>query len=95
MNNPAYHIPALLPECIEGLNIKPDGTYVDVTFGGGGHSRGIIDCLGENDISSVWIKMKMHMPIESMILDSLSYMETSLFYRISCTSIRLTQWMVF
>jgi len=48
MNNPAYHIPALLPECIEGLNIKPDGTYVDVTFGGGGHSRGIIDCLGEN-----------------------------------------------
>ena len=34
-----YHIPAMLQETIEGLNIKPDGVYVDVTFGGGGHSR--------------------------------------------------------
>ena len=38
----AYHIPVLLEECIDGLNIKPDGIYVDVTFGGGGHSREII-----------------------------------------------------
>lgn len=45
MNAPVYHIPALLNECLNGLNIKPDGTYVDVTFGGGGHSRAIIDCL--------------------------------------------------
>lgn len=37
-----YHIPALLNETIEGLNIKPDGVYVDVTFGGGGHSRAIL-----------------------------------------------------
>ncbi|MCQ2291300.1 MAG: 16S rRNA (cytosine(1402)-N(4))-methyltransferase, partial [Muribaculaceae bacterium] len=36
-----YHIPALLQECMTGLDIKPDGTYVDVTFGGGGHSRAI------------------------------------------------------
>lgn len=37
-----YHIPALLNETIEGLNIKPEGVYVDVTFGGGGHSRAIL-----------------------------------------------------
>ena len=42
----AYHIPALLAETIEGLNIKPDGIYVDVTFGGGGHSREILKHLG-------------------------------------------------
>lgn len=40
--NAVYHIPAMLKETIEGLNIKPDGTYVDVTFGGGGHSRAIL-----------------------------------------------------
>ncbi len=43
-----YHIPVLLNESVEGLNIKPDGVYVDVTFGGGGHSRRIMECLGEN-----------------------------------------------
>lgn len=42
-----YHIPALLDECMEGLDIKPDGTYVDVTFGGGGHSRAIMSRLGD------------------------------------------------
>jgi len=40
-----YHIPALLEESIEGLSIRPDGTYVDVTFGGGGHSREILKRL--------------------------------------------------
>ena len=45
---PVYHIPALAPETIQGLDIKPDGTYVDVTFGGGGHSRAIMSCLGPN-----------------------------------------------
>lgn len=40
-----YHIPALLQETINLLDIKPEGTYVDVTFGGGGHSRGIIEQL--------------------------------------------------
>ncbi|MBR2474915.1 MAG: 16S rRNA (cytosine(1402)-N(4))-methyltransferase RsmH [Bacteroidaceae bacterium] len=48
MQEPVYHIPALLNECIEGLNISPNGTYIDVTFGGGGHSRGIIERLGTN-----------------------------------------------
>lgn len=41
-----YHLPVMLNECIEGLNIRPDGTYVDVTFGGGGHSRVILEHLG-------------------------------------------------
>ena len=47
MEKPVYHIPAMLQECIDGLQISPSGTYVDVTFGGGGHSRGIIEQLGE------------------------------------------------
>jgi len=40
-----YHLPALLEESIEGLNLKPEGIYVDVTFGGGGHSRAILEKL--------------------------------------------------
>lgn len=40
-----YHIPVMLNECMQGLNIKKDGVYVDVTFGGGGHSRAILDRL--------------------------------------------------
>jgi 16S rRNA (cytosine1402-N4)-methyltransferase len=42
-----YHIPALLKESIDGLNIQPDGIYVDVTFGGGGHSMEILKNLRE------------------------------------------------
>ena len=41
-----YHVPVLLQESIDGLNIQPDGIYVDVTFGGGGHSREILSRLG-------------------------------------------------
>ncbi|RZJ29082.1 MAG: 16S rRNA (cytosine(1402)-N(4))-methyltransferase RsmH [Flavobacterium sp.] len=41
-----YHNPVLLNDSIDGLNIKPDGIYVDVTFGGGGHSREILNRLG-------------------------------------------------
>lgn len=40
-----YHSPVLLQECIEGLNINPEGIYVDVTFGGGGHSKEILNHL--------------------------------------------------
>jgi 16S rRNA (cytosine1402-N4)-methyltransferase len=43
-----YHNPVMLVECIEGLAIKPSGTYVDVTFGGGGHSRAILKYLGKD-----------------------------------------------
>ena len=45
MEQTVYHIPALLEQSIEGLDIKPGGTYVDVTFGGGGHSRAILSRL--------------------------------------------------
>ncbi len=40
-----YHVPALLKESLRGLKIKPEGTYVDCTFGGGGHSKAILDQL--------------------------------------------------
>lgn len=43
-----YHKPVLLQSSLEGLNIKPEGVYVDVTFGGGGHSRALLDRLDEN-----------------------------------------------
>ncbi len=43
-----YHTAVLLKESVDGLNIKPDGIYVDCTFGGAGHSKAILQCLNEN-----------------------------------------------
>lgn len=48
MEEEVYHIPVLLNESIDALNIKADGYYVDLTFGGGGHTRLILEKLGEN-----------------------------------------------
>ena len=45
--NEIYHIPAMLRETIQGLNIQPDGLYVDVTFGGGGHSKAILEAINQ------------------------------------------------
>ena len=42
-----YHVPVLLKPSVDGMNIRPDGTYIDVTFGGGGHSREILSRLGD------------------------------------------------
>lgn len=47
-NEQIYHVPVLLQQSIEGLNIQPAGIYVDVTFGGGGHSKEILKHLGKN-----------------------------------------------
>lgn len=46
MSEPVYHVPVLLNEVIDGLRINPEGVYVDCTFGGGGHSRAILEHLG-------------------------------------------------
>jgi 16S rRNA (cytosine1402-N4)-methyltransferase len=46
MSEPVYHVPVLLQEVMDGLNIQPDGVYVDCTFGGGGHSREMLKRLG-------------------------------------------------
>ena len=45
-----YHVPVLLKESVDGMNIHPEGTYVDVTFGGGGHSKEILGRLGDKGI---------------------------------------------
>lgn len=47
MENTVYHIPVLLEQAVELLDIRPEGTYVDLTFGGGGHSRRILSSLGD------------------------------------------------
>ena len=46
-NSNSYHVPVMVTEALEGLNIRPGGTYVDVTFGGGGHSRAIMERLSD------------------------------------------------
>lgn len=69
LQSAVYHVPALLEECIDGLNIQPGGTYVDVTFGGGGHSRAILGHLGECGRLFSLDQDEMPGRIASMILD--------------------------
>lgn len=45
-----YHVPVLLKDSVDGMNIHPEGTYVDVTFGGGGHSKEILSRLGDKGV---------------------------------------------
>ena len=86
MNAPVYHIPALLNECLNGLNIKPDGTYVDVTFGGGGHSRAIIERLSplgnlygmDQDIDA-W-RNRIDDPRFTFVLSNFAYLKNFLRY---------------
>ena len=47
MAQEVYHIPALLPQSMEALGLRPGGIYIDATLGGGGHSRAIVSSLGE------------------------------------------------
>lgn len=50
MSKSVYHVPVMLDECIEGLDIRPSGVYVDVTYGGGGHSKEILKRLGQEGV---------------------------------------------
>ena len=48
-----YHVPVLLNESVDGMNIQPGGIYVDATFGGGGHSKEILSCGGHGCLSAL------------------------------------------
>jgi 16S rRNA (cytosine1402-N4)-methyltransferase len=84
-NNTDYHIPVLLKECIDGLNINPDGIYVDVTFGGGGHSREIFSKLSEKgqlivfDQDADALKNSWKAPNFHFITSNFSFLSNQLF----------------
>lgn len=85
-NTVPYHIPALAAETIEGLDIKPDGTYVDVTFGGGGHSRAILDRLGPDghlyafDQDPDAVARALHDPRFTMVHSNFRYLSNFMAY---------------
>lgn len=86
MNQVVYHIPALLDECLNGLSIKPDGTYVDVTFGGGGHSRAILERLsplghlyGMDQDMDAW-RNRIDDPRFTFVLSNFAYLKNFMRY---------------
>ena len=72
-----YHVPVLLNESINGLSIKPEGTYIDLTFGGGGHSKLILEKLNDKgrlitfDIDSDAIRLNKLVRKNFEIIDSI------------------------
>ena len=64
-----YHVPVLLHESIEGMHIQPKGIYVDVTFGGGGHSKEILRQMDKEGCSAL-TRILMRKKISSMMTDS-------------------------
>ena len=79
-----YHTPALLEESIDALAIKPDGIYVDVTFGGGGHSREILKHLGEKgrliafDRDSDTLANKINDPRFTLVVNNFRFLHNTL-----------------
>lgn len=86
-----YHVPVLLKESVDGMNIRPDGTYVDVTFGGAGHSREILSRLGEGGRLLGFDQMRMPNGISSMIPTSPLYAVIFVICRISCVIMALSR----
>ena len=66
-----YHKPVMLEEAIQGLKIDPDGVYVDVTFGGGGHSRAILQNLSSRGKLFAFDQIKLLKKISSQMIDSI------------------------
>lgn len=86
MDAPVYHIPALLSECLNGLNIRPDGVYVDVTYGGGGHSRAIVERLsplghlyGMDQDTDAW-RNRLDDPRFTFVLSNFAYLKNFMRY---------------
>lgn len=84
MNQEVYHIPALLPQAIEALAVRSDGTYVDATYGGGGHSRAIVERLGPDghlygfDQDEDAVKGAMKDPRFTMVYGNFRFLENFL-----------------
>src|SRR5689334_10841290 len=69
--NAAYHTPVLFHETIDALHVKENGTYVDCTFGGGGHSRGILEKLGATGKLVVFdqdVDARSNLPVDERVV---------------------------
>ena len=86
MTQEVYHIPALLPQTLEALDIRPDGKYIDATFGGGGHSRAIVDKLGPDghlysfDQDEDALKNAIDSPIFTMVYGNFRFISNFMRY---------------